>query len=67
MFASQLSQPLDFNKHPGIDSRGFPRNLEAWEVVEDVRDHADHPGLLSPSELPDILHSCGSRAFASRC
>ncbi len=67
MFASQLSQPLDFNKHPGIDNRAIPHSFEAWEVIEDVPDHADHPELLTLFELRGVLHSCGSRAFASRC
>ncbi len=67
MFASQLNQPLDFNKRPGIDNRAIPHSLEAWEVIEDVCDHADHPDLISLAELPDVLHSYVSRAFASRC
>ncbi len=67
MFASQQNQPLDFNRHPGYDERAITQSLEAWEVIEDVRDFVDHPDLLTLSELPDVLHFYVSRAFASYC
>ncbi len=66
MFASHQSQPLDFNSQPVYDDRVVPQSLEAWEVVEDVRDSVDHPELLTLSELPDVLHSYVSRAFGAR-
>ena len=67
MFASQQNQPLDFNSFPGSCDGAVSQTLEAWEFVEDDRDYSDHPSLISLSELPDVLHSYVTRAFASHC